>query len=152
SSAANYTTFDDAAGQAIINATAPYQGTFRPENPLGTLLGHNPFGVNGTIWALEIVDTALGIGVSGVLNSWTITVQTGTLTTTHLSGNFMDQNANGIPQEANGDAYAAPRPTNGFPFTLPYDLGTLPLILPGPHVASTSVPGNAASSDNLVLN
>jgi subtilisin-like proprotein convertase family protein len=66
-------------------------------------------------------------------------------------GNEMDQNANGTVGEAT-DAYAAPTPLSGVPFQLPYDPTTLPLIVPGPHVIKTQVPGNPASSDNLVLN
>jgi subtilisin-like proprotein convertase family protein len=67
-------------------------------------------------------------------------------------GNFMDQDMNAVPNEPNVDAFAAPRPLNGIPFQLPYDSNTLPLIIPGPHVVSTFVPGNPPTADNLVLN
>jgi subtilisin-like proprotein convertase family protein len=51
-----------------------------------------------------------------------------------------------------GDVFAIPTPTTGLPFQLPYSQDTLPLIIPGPHMVSTSVPNNPATSDNLVLN
>jgi len=51
-----------------------------------------------------------------------------------------------------GDTFAIPTPLDGGPFTLPYNTDTLPLVIPGPHVVSSSVPGNPATSDNLVLN
>src|SRR5262249_10335315 len=71
---------------------------------------------------------------------------------TQLPGNFMDQNSNGMTLEPELDAYAAPQSASGFLFTLPYAANSLPLVLPGPHVASTSVAGNTPTSDNLVLN
>ncbi|HKI38793.1 MAG TPA: proprotein convertase P-domain-containing protein, partial [Gemmataceae bacterium] len=76
-------------------------------------------------------------------------------------GNFMDQNQNAVTGEvpnstSPGDVFAVPTPTAGPPFQLPYDSSTLPLIIPGPHVTSTSVAFNPAAStsatDNLVLN
>src|SRR5262249_59500471 len=45
-----------------------------------------------------------------------------------------------------------PRPLSGVPFQLPYDTDTLPLILPGPHIVSTSVPGQVGNPENLVIN
>jgi subtilisin-like proprotein convertase family protein len=66
------------------------------------------------------------------------------------SGNMMDQNANGVPGTLQ-DTYAAPASTNGIPFTIPFVQTTFPLIVPGPHVVSTYVPGNPLTSDNLVL-
>jgi subtilisin-like proprotein convertase family protein len=81
-----------------------------------------------------------------------------------VAGNFMDQDADGVEAEAAvvgvglGDVYAAPRPTstggsfqldaNGF-FAGPYDQDSLPLILPGPHVIRSGVPGAPAAGDNL---
>ena len=81
----------------------------------------------------------------------------------------MDQNADGTSDQnplttpftglTPGDAYVAPMPQPTVPFTFnatnilspPFDQNTLPLILPGPYVMSTSVPGGTGS-DNLVLN
>src|SRR5262249_18179877 len=37
-------------------------------------------------------------------------------------------------------------------FVAPYVRDTLPLVVPGPHVVSTHVPGAPVTSDNLVLN
>jgi subtilisin-like proprotein convertase family protein len=83
---------------------------------------------------------------------------------TLVVGNRMDQNANAVTNEAAavgvglGDVYAAPRPTStggsfqigagGF-FAGPYDPDTLPLILPGPRLVSSNVPGAPVSADNL---
>jgi subtilisin-like proprotein convertase family protein len=73
-------------------------------------------------------------------------------------GNSMDQNANGTPAEPNVDQYSAPGTKNGVPFQLPYTPDTLPLIVAGPHIISTIVPGNPPvvapnlGTDNLVLN
>ena len=86
-----------------------------------------------------------------------------------FSGNQMDQNAVGglggvVAAGANStktntvihttgqDMFAIPTPINGVPFEATYDPTTLPLIIPGPHVISTSVPNQPFSSDNLVLN
>jgi subtilisin-like proprotein convertase family protein len=154
----NYTTFDDAASRAITSGSAPYIGTFQPETPLAALLGHGPNSfIDPTTglehdWTLEVVDTFLGTGVTGTLNSWTLTIQPGTASESQQSGNYMDQNANGFTREANVDAYAAPTPVNGFPFTLPYAPNTLPLIVPGPHVVVTNPAGQPQTLDNLILN
>ena len=62
-----------------------------------------------------------------------------------ISGNFLDQNANGTPGESPGDNYSVPTGRD-----------SLPLIVPGPHVQSSSVTGvNGTAStgtDNLVNN
>lgn len=73
-------------------------------------------------------------------------------------GNDMDQNADGTAGEAGtatsgGDLYAAPTPVNNGPsFQAPYSEQTLPLIIPGPHIVSTYVPGRPASATNTVVN
>src|SRR5262249_33084797 len=54
--------------------------------------------------------------------------------------------------EEPGDTYAVPRPLTGTPFRPPYDQTTSPLIVPGPSIISTRVPGNPQTPDNLVLN
>ncbi len=48
----NDTNFDDKAGVSIIGGTAPFAGTFRPEEPLSTFDAINP---NGT-WSLKVAD------------------------------------------------------------------------------------------------
>ena len=60
------TTFSDAAATSITAGTAPFSGSFRPEQLLSTLDGQS---ANGT-WQLEINDAASGD--SGTLNSWSI--------------------------------------------------------------------------------
>ena len=79
----------------------------------------------------------------------------------------MDQNADGTSDEnplttpftglTPGDVYAAPMPAPTAPITFnsaasilspPFDQNTLPLIIPGPYVVSTSVPNGG--SDNVV--
>ncbi|MBD2107577.1 proprotein convertase P-domain-containing protein [Nodosilinea sp. FACHB-13] len=60
------TTFDDGAGIVISEGVAPFQGTFRPQQPLAPLLDSDP---NGT-WTLQIQDEAFMDG--GVLNRWSL--------------------------------------------------------------------------------
>ncbi|MGH9800385.1 MAG: HYR domain-containing protein, partial [Blastocatellia bacterium] len=56
------TVFDDSAATAITAGTAPFAGTFRPEQVLSTVNGLN---VNG-IWKLRVADTAsLDVGTIG---------------------------------------------------------------------------------------
>ena len=50
------TTFDDTAAQSIGSATAPYTGTFGPQQPLSYFKGEDPNG----IWGLKIVDSDAG--------------------------------------------------------------------------------------------
>src|SRR5262249_18719499 len=98
---------------------------------------------------------------SGTLVSWSITVSSGVFVQGPTNpGNFMDQNANGVTGETPGDIYADPKPLDpltpyqppaGF-FARPFDSSALPLIVPGRHIISTSVPGQSASSDNLAQN
>jgi subtilisin-like proprotein convertase family protein len=73
-------------------------------------------------------------------------------------GNNMDENANATAGEqatssSGGDVYSAPTPVNNGPnFQAPFSQQTLPLVIPGPHIVSTSVPGVAASAANIVVN
>ena len=62
------TTLDDDATLSILAGTAPFAGSYRPEEPLSVLNGEDPRG----IWALEITDHA-GQDV-GVLNGWSLTL------------------------------------------------------------------------------
>ncbi len=61
------TVFDDSALIPITSGTAPYTGTFRPQQPLSALNGENPMGT----WTLEVYDDSAGD--VGTLNSWSIT-------------------------------------------------------------------------------
>src|SRR5262249_5871360 len=51
---------------------------------------------------------------------------------------------------SSGDVFSVPTALNQVPLTLPYTTDSLPLIVTGPHVVSTSVPGNPASRTTLV--
>ena len=139
------TTFDDTAATPISSGVAPYTGTFSPDAALGFLAGK---AVNGT-WKLEVADT-IAID-SGTLQNWSISLQTGVAVSSLSNGNLMDQNANGTTGQAT-DFYAAPTPIGPSAFSTPYRQDTLPLIIPGPHVVATQIPGAVKTSDNLVLN
>jgi len=143
----NTTTFDDAATTPISSGLGPFNGTYAPDQPLSSLNGG---AANGT-WTLNIQDQAAQD--VGDLVSWSVTISSGKAVTSGGSnGNAMDQNANGIPGEAS-DIFAAPAPLGGAPFLAPYDTATLPLIVPGPHLVSSFVPGVAnRTADNLALN
>lgn len=65
------TTFDDAASISIQAGTAPFTGTFRPQQLLSTFHGRSP---NGT-WSLRITD--VGPQDTGTLNSWSVRITTG---------------------------------------------------------------------------
>ncbi|HWE36768.1 MAG TPA: Ig-like domain-containing protein [Isosphaeraceae bacterium] len=68
-----------------------------------------------------------------------------------ILGNPMDQNANGTAGQGN-DVFINPAPLNGIAFQAPYDTTTLPIIVPGPHLVTSFVPGVPQTADNLVLN
>ena len=144
----NYTstTFSDTATTSIDFGTAPFTGTYAPFQPLARFNGQ---AINGT-WKLEVSDE-VPIN-SGTLLSWSMHIQPATLSTTQVSGNKLDQNANGTAGSPT-DFYENPRPLGGTAFTAPYDPQTMPLIVPGPHVVSSSVPtAKTQTADNLVLN
>jgi subtilisin-like proprotein convertase family protein len=173
----NNVTFSDAAAQSILVASGPYDnGTFQPGAaaiPLNgfilspsalTALNGSP--VNGT-YELSIYNFSQTN--SGTLVSWSITVNSTAPQLKFLPGAAMDQNGDGIVDQnplttpftglTPGDAYVAPMPQPTAPFTFnannilnpPFDLNSLPLILPGPYVVSTSVPGGTGN-DNLIVN
>lgn len=77
------TTLDQNAAVAIVDGTAPFTGTFRPEGLLSDFQNENPNG----IWRLLIRDTAEGD--EGTLNSWSLTVAGQELSViTDASGNY----------------------------------------------------------------
>jgi subtilisin-like proprotein convertase family protein len=152
------TTFDDSAGTSIAAAAPPFTGSFAPEVPLAELLGNQA--INGT-WTLQIINNIPG-GIGAGLINWSLTLTAGVVTPATVAGNAMAQNVNLVPGTPAGggrlgDAYAVPTPL-GTNFTagqfpsFPYDQDTLPLMVVGPHIVSTHVPGAAASADNLVTN
>jgi len=65
------TTFDDEATGPITASSPPYTGTFQPQNALSALDGES---VAGT-WSLSITDYAGGD--NGTLNSWSVTIESG---------------------------------------------------------------------------
>ena len=165
-------TFSDQAAQSILLASGPYTNGTYPSR-FDPLTGLNGGTVNGD-YTLTI-DNYSYIN-SGTLLSWSITVDSTKLaipqyetSPTPQTGAAMDQNADGTSDQnplttpftglVPGDAYVAPMPQPTAPFTFnntnilnpPFDQNTLPIIVPGPYVASTSVP-NGTGSDNEVLN
>src|SRR5882724_8417633 len=65
------TVFDDAAATSITAGTAPFVGTFRPEQALSAFAGKSGAAVNGT-WRLRIADQDLAD--VGTLQCWTLTI------------------------------------------------------------------------------
>ena len=70
-SCSSFTVFDDAASTAIGSGTAPFAGSFRPEQPLSVFSGVSAAGVNGN-WRLHVSDSE-GLDV-GTLQCWTLEV------------------------------------------------------------------------------
>ena len=63
------TTFSQSAATSITNASAPFVGTFRPEENLGAFFGLAGTDVNGT-WTLRVIDDAGG--AVGTLRCWSL--------------------------------------------------------------------------------
>ncbi len=128
----NYTgtLFSDSAPQSINQGVAPFNNPsgYQPISPLNQLSGETLAGD----WFLEVSSSLSPL--SATFNSWSLNIQAGALTTTTVNGN------SGITNFQTG---AVPGQ--------PYATGTLPLIIPGPHVVSTDVNGVGATPDNLVL-
>jgi subtilisin-like proprotein convertase family protein len=122
------TVFDDSAMLAIGDpmATAPYIGSFRPEQPLSLLNGLDTAGT----WTLEIVD--LFDQDSGRLLDWSLAFQPAAdLPAQSRVG--VDQNANGFAGEA-ADVFNLTK-LNGAV------IDRVPLSIPGPYVLGASRPG-----------
>ena len=77
-SCASRTTFDDAAETPIIDAAAPFTGTFRPEESLSAFSGKSSTAANGT-WRLRVTDD--GLQDAGTLECWSLVITTGAPTT-----------------------------------------------------------------------
>ena len=143
------TTFKDGGPARIITADAPFNGTFRPQELLTYLNGEKPDGT----WKLEITSNDGDPRNTGILYSWSLTLDGGGMAPPNPAGNLMDQNANGNAGQSIGDRFAVPTPLNGDgTLNPPFDPDTLPLIVSGPYLQSTHVSGTPASYDNLVLN
>lgn len=143
------TTFDDNAPQAINQGFAPFNSA-QGYRPLGTLAALRGQTLNGN-WQLEVRSSLSPL--TATLNAWSLSVQAGVVSQSQVGGNKLDQNANATVGQVS-DFFATPTPVNpvaGGQFTGPFLTDTQPLIVPGPHVIATSIPGAAAAADNLVL-
>ena len=69
------TVFDDAAGNLIDFGSAPFLGSFRPDQPLAVFTGKSGAALNG-LWKLNVVDQ--GTGSVGTLQCWSLTLTTAT--------------------------------------------------------------------------
>ncbi|XZE54163.1 S8 family serine peptidase [Planctomycetaceae bacterium SH139] len=77
------TMFDDDAAMSITNGSAPFTGSFRPMEPLSTLVAKDPNG----IWTLEVRDYITED--AGTLNDWTLEISVGeTAAVTNENGAF----------------------------------------------------------------
>lgn len=143
------TQFSDGGVDTIANTLqqAPYTGIFRPVTPFSIYNGSKLDG----IWVLTALDSAQG--VEGTLVNWSITVQRSELVAIPSNGNVMDQNANGLQNEANAqDVFSVPTAINNRPFILPYVAEAKPITVTGPRVISSRPVGQPQTDDNLVLN
>ncbi|MEO6811427.1 MAG: Ig-like domain-containing protein [Isosphaeraceae bacterium] len=152
-------TFDRPVAPGSFNASAVrvFFTDTRPGNPTG-----------GQVPVFSVVPLDLGpfgatrfrvnFAPSSAAGTYSYTVSpsiSDRIRTIGSTGNIMDQNGNASTGEGLADLYAVPRPVFGAGpggmLSGPFDQDTLPLIVPGPHLARTFVPGAPASSDNLVL-
>ena len=63
------TVFADAAAVSITAGTAPFTGSFRPEQPLSLLSGTDALGQ----WQLRVTDDTILGGPTGTIQSWSLT-------------------------------------------------------------------------------
>jgi subtilisin-like proprotein convertase family protein len=133
-----------------ISGTAP--GTFIPVLSV-VPLDNGPFGA--TQFLVTFIPQS-GIGTYSYTVGPSIHDR---IRTVSRPGNSMDQSAIGIQGASPQGTYAAPQPLDpvaslaaGGYFSPPYNPNTLPLIIPGPYVASSHVVNNPATADNLILN
>ena len=71
------TTFDDTAGSSITVGTAPFVGSFKPDQPLAAFAGKSGGGLNGN-WKLHVVDSATN--QTGFIQCWALNLATATCT------------------------------------------------------------------------
>lgn len=115
------TVFDDDATRSLIGGSAPFEGSFRPEEPLGVLRGKS---ANGP-WVIRIADT-FG-GDSGILRCWSLTTVTRTPSTICTVYNLAPTVTNialTIPHDTTGQGTLLGADTDGDP--LHFGLTTLP--------------------------
>ncbi len=73
----NETIFDDGAATSIDTGTAPFVGTFKPDQPLAAFIGKSGSGLNGN-WKLHVVDSVTN--QTGFIQCWTLNLSTATCT------------------------------------------------------------------------
>ncbi|MFO0803072.1 MAG: VCBS repeat-containing protein [Gemmataceae bacterium] len=148
-----------------VTSLSSFTVTFdRPMGPVTTasaeLRYHNPYD-NATVFTTIPIT---GVSQSG--NSYTFTFPTQTAIGTYsyvvrptllkdtvwhmvsgvpTLGNTMDQDADAVSGEIDVDSFAMPTPTNGIPYQFPFNSSTLPLMIAGPRMNGSSVPGYANS-------
>jgi subtilisin-like proprotein convertase family protein len=88
---------------------------------------------------------------AGVFNRVRVATPAGVLV---RAGTAMDQDNDAVAGEALNDLFDAPMRINASNPALqaPFVRDTLPLVVPGPHVVGTSLPGTVPSPDNLGRN
>ena len=164
----NNTRFDVRATRSLESASTVdspgFTGAWRPvlESPvpggfvtLQSLFGTNPGAGN---WTLQVQDKVTGN--IGTFDSWSISILPGRLVsaTNPSTGNWLDQNNDSRPLQlpsifpTSNDVHAVPKPTNGVPFLLPYDTGTLPLVLGGARMVGVNAPGDFPQVIDIVRN
>jgi subtilisin-like proprotein convertase family protein len=70
------TTFDDSATNLVVHASAPFVGSFRPEDQLSRFNGKSGAFANGS-WKLRITDSFAGD--TGTLNCWSLNINHGAI-------------------------------------------------------------------------
>lgn len=121
------TILDDQAATPISTGSAPFSGTYRPDNPLA---GFNGETANGT-WTLQVDDVAGGD--TGTINSWSLLIGTSTnepSTLTAADGSYSFSNlVPGTPRigEVLQSGFAQTAPAGGF-FNYPVVNGTSSVI------------------------
>ena len=146
---ADRTTFSDDAGTAITAGSAPFRGTFRPEQPLSTYRGKFGSDINGT-WHLRITDdTAGGLGT---LHCWSITIFPTTCTP---GGGECDPPCPGCPVrlDITGDPASTDRVLLKWSTANPdYNLLSSPTIVPGAGFVPTGPAPVVSGSKFTVTN
>jgi subtilisin-like proprotein convertase family protein len=107
------TTFDDEAATPIVSGTAPFSGSFRPEQTLSRFDGYVPEGT----WNLSVADGVAGD--TGTLLSWGMTV---TLNSGAVHTYFWDVAASGVFGQLDNVAFrlqAVPAVVTGTPHAVP---------------------------------
>ena len=127
----------------------------------------------GTYSYVIAPDNGAGLAISAPIESYSGPLVDGKATLRTFEP--MDQNADGTPDEnalttafvgtTPGDVYAVPTPNPSTPVTFlgvfstgstvgvlspPFNQNTLPLIVPGPQILSTSVPNGDSADGNLI--